>query len=128
MIDNWNLAPQEFSTGKFKRLRGLRYATTLRYEKRDLNTTKFWIQCNSGKYICFGRMENCGLFQILYEGLMTILRYLICIIFWVLLMVAGWVELKERRGWFAFIGWSVTMTIFTGYLFQYFKTNGKKGK
>ena len=59
---------------------------------------------------------------------MTKLRYLMCIIFWVLLMVAGWVELKERRGWFAFIGWSVTMTIFTGYLFQYFKMNNKKGK
>jgi hypothetical protein len=28
--------------------------------KGDLNTTKFWIQCNSGKSTCFGRMKVIG--------------------------------------------------------------------
>jgi hypothetical protein len=35
----WGSAPQDFSTGKFKRLRGLRFATRLRFEP-ELNLSQ----------------------------------------------------------------------------------------
>jgi hypothetical protein len=56
---------------------------------------------------------------------MTKLRYLMCITFWVLSIIAGWVMSKERGGWIVFIGLSVTMTIATGQIIQYFKMKDK---
>jgi hypothetical protein len=63
-------APQEFSCGKFKRLRGLRYATTLRYDGRG-NCAKLKFDAgNVGIYSGFVEKQlfNCGL-QIVDYGM-----------------------------------------------------------